>query len=128
MGADDGPAQIPGNGLHRPAIHRAGNVRLQLRQQRRAARTPGGRSREVRARLLAQSPDRYGRDAEDILRSVQAEPGRVHGQRADRLARIPAAKIGRASGRERVCKYVYISVVSVSLKKKTKRKNKKYNK
>src|SRR3546814_14384427 len=66
-------------------------VRLQLRQQRRAARTPGGRSREVRARLLAQSPDRYGRDAEDILRSVQAEPGRVHGQRADRLARIPAA-------------------------------------
>src|SRR3546814_18677266 len=27
-------------------------------------------------------------------------------------------KIGRASGRERVCQYVYISVVAVSLKKK----------
>src|SRR3546814_18161214 len=29
-------------------------------------------------------------------------------------------KIGRASGRERVCQYVKISVVAVSLKKKTK--------
>src|SRR3546814_17535037 len=29
------------------------------------------------------------------------------------------AKIGRASGRERVCQEVYISVVAVSLKKKT---------
>src|SRR3546814_16232826 len=30
-----------------------------------------------------------------------------------------ADKIGRASCRERVCKYVYISVVAVSLQKKT---------
>src|SRR3546814_17175838 len=30
-------------------------------------------------------------------------------------------EIGRASCRERVCQYVYISVVAVSLKKKTKR-------
>src|SRR3546814_11542905 len=34
-------------------------------------------------------------------------------------------KIGRASCRERVCQYVYISVVAVSLKKKN---NEKYNK
>src|SRR3546814_14267836 len=31
----------------------------------------------------------------------------------------PDAKIGRASGRERVCQYVSISVVAVSLKKTT---------
>src|SRR3546814_17584295 len=31
-----------------------------------------------------------------------------------------ADEIGRASGRERVCQYVYISVVAVSLKKKEK--------
>ena len=28
MGADDGSAQVPGNGLHRPAVHREGNVRV----------------------------------------------------------------------------------------------------
>src|SRR3546814_15971606 len=34
---------------------------------------------------------------------------------------LPSAKkIGRASGRERVCQYVYISVVAGSLKKKNK--------
>src|SRR3546814_19473472 len=33
----------------------------------------------------------------------------------------PAAEIGRASCRERVCKYVEISVVAVTLKKKKKR-------
>src|SRR3546814_18035925 len=32
------------------------------------------------------------------------------------------SQIGRASGRERVCQYVYISVVAVSLKKKKKTK------
>src|SRR3546814_19463451 len=33
-------------------------------------------------------------------------------------AELPLAQIGRASCRERVCQYVYISVVAVSLKKK----------
>src|SRR3546814_19672056 len=37
-------------------------------------------------------------------------------------SRLPA-QIGRASCRESVCQYVYISVVAVSLKKKTKKKN-----
>src|SRR3546814_13901958 len=32
------------------------------------------------------------------------------------------AEIGRASWRERVCQYVWISVVAVSIKKKTKKK------
>src|SRR3546814_17794909 len=32
---------------------------------------------------------------------------------------VVMAKIGRASGRDRVCQYVWISVVAVSLKKKT---------
>src|SRR3546814_12270670 len=36
-----------------------------------------------------------------------------------------AEEIGRASCRERVCQYVSISVVAVSLKKKKKRTNKK---
>src|SRR3546814_15886106 len=53
-----------------------------------------------------------------------AQPG-IHrriGQARLRRHRDLAAelgKIGRASGRERVCQYVSISVVAVSLKKKT---------
>src|SRR3546814_16420125 len=39
-----------------------------------------------------------------------------------RKSRMPS-QIGRASCRERVCQYVYISVVAVSLKKKKKTKN-----
>src|SRR3546814_14355387 len=35
------------------------------------------------------------------------------------FALVAGAEIGRASWRERVCQYVYISVVGVSLKKKT---------
>src|SRR3546814_15243006 len=35
---------------------------------------------------------------------------------------FPDYKIGRASCRERVCQYVYISVVAVSLKKKKRKK------
>src|SRR3546814_18328087 len=38
---------------------------------------------------------------------------------AVRLDGVAGAEIGRASWRERVCKYVSISVVAVSLKKKT---------
>src|SRR3546814_11911828 len=50
--------------------------------------------------------------------------------RARRAIRRPrssrtAAKIGRASRRERVCQYVYISVVAVSLKKKNHEKENK---
>ena len=45
VGADDGPAQVPGDGLHRPAVHRRGDVRVRLRQQRRAARRARGRGR-----------------------------------------------------------------------------------
>src|SRR3546814_17469223 len=39
---------------------------------------------------------------------------------------IEMEEIGRASGRERVCQYVYISVVAVSLKKK-KQQNHQHN-
>src|SRR3546814_20150366 len=39
-----------------------------------------------------------------------------------RLARDEQPQIGRASGRERVCQYVSISVVAVSLKKKKKKR------
>src|SRR3546814_16935395 len=37
-----------------------------------------------------------------------------------RIKRNAARQIGRASCRERVCQYVYVSVVAVSLKKKNK--------
>src|SRR3546814_18597095 len=47
--------------------------------------------------------------------------------RTDRLnvreIETPVAEIGRATVRERVCQYVYISVVAVSLKKKKKKKD-----
>src|SRR3546814_14689994 len=45
------------------------------------------------------------------------------GTLADRFL-VVANKIGRASCRERVCQYVYISVVAGSLKKKTKYRTK----
>ena len=38
LGADDGPAQVPGDGLHRASLHRGRDVRLQLPQQGRTAR------------------------------------------------------------------------------------------
>ena len=38
VGDDDGPAQVPGDGLHGSPLHRRADVRLQLREQRRATR------------------------------------------------------------------------------------------
>ena len=38
VGDDDGAQEFHGNGLHRTALHRAGDEGLQLRQPRRAAR------------------------------------------------------------------------------------------
>ncbi len=40
VGDDDGAAQFHGNGVHRQAVHRAGDERLQLRQFGGAARKP----------------------------------------------------------------------------------------
>src|SRR3546814_13642116 len=57
-------------------------------------------------------PFAQGEPAYDVtFENVQA------GLRTDYLFRL--AQIGRASCRERVCQYVYISVVAVSIKKKT---------
>src|SRR3546814_16344527 len=47
----------------------------------------------------------------------------VVGGHEDRAVGALNGKIGRASCRERVCQYVEISVVAVSLKKKTKQQN-----
>src|SRR3546814_17436489 len=56
------------------------------------------------------------------LRHVPEGPavaaGRALGGSADLVDRALLAEIGRASCRERVCQYVLISVVAVSLKKK----------
>ena len=48
VGDDDGDAQVPGDGLHRSALHCRADVRVQLRQQRRAPGGPRGRDGEVR--------------------------------------------------------------------------------
>ncbi len=45
LGADDGPAQVPGDGVHRAAVHRRGDVGLQLPQQGGAPRPAGSRDR-----------------------------------------------------------------------------------
>src|SRR3546814_12755654 len=47
-----------------------------------------------------------------------SERFRIIGAQVHRLLELIARKIGRASCRERVCQYVSISVVAVSLKKK----------
>src|SRR3546814_20045719 len=65
--------------------------------------------------------DRQGRMADGEDRAPGPVPvirwgGNAHGSPRYRGARN---EIGRASGRERVCKYVSISVVAVSLKKQT---------
>src|SRR3546814_12065415 len=56
----------------------------------------------------------------DIARIAQGDDIGARFERAgiDGGRRHPAFQIGRASGRERVCQYVSISVVAVSLKKK----------
>src|SRR3546814_16151790 len=50
---------------------------------------------------------------------------RVEGPRKPQVAEVwrGSAQIGRASCRERVCQYVYISAVDVSLNKKKPRRN-----
>ena len=49
VGDDDGDAQVPGDGVHGPALHGRADVRLQLREQRRAPRGARGGGGEVRA-------------------------------------------------------------------------------
>ena len=51
VGAVDGPPQVPGDGLHRPALHRRRDGRVRLREQRRAPRPARGRGAEVRPGL-----------------------------------------------------------------------------
>src|SRR3546814_15927323 len=76
-------------------------------------------------RRLADRLDRSNRAVADAVDRCDAGPRRraadMHGARtAQRLAAAELGEIGRASWRERVCQYVEISVVDVSLKKKTK--------
>src|SRR3546814_16081715 len=55
---------------------------------------------------------RIGRQVDE----VEAEPIGEEVAIGERFLEMLAGKIGRASCRERVCQYVYISVVDVSLK------------
>src|SRR3546814_13921825 len=63
--------------------------------------------------VSSKGPIVYLGDRIDGFDSKRMRPLRRHMQ-------IVFKEIGRASCRERVCQYVYISVVAVSLKKKTK--------
>ncbi len=56
---DDGRPQVHGDGVHRSPVHRPGDVRVRLRQRRRAVRRARGDDREVRAGLLAIAVDRH---------------------------------------------------------------------
>src|SRR3546814_16001265 len=57
---------------------------------------------------------------------VNVQDAPTNGDVSDRASGSPAKQIGRASCRERVCQYVSISVVAVSLKKKKKRAQRHY--
>src|SRR3546814_18409821 len=64
-------------------------------------------------RIFQRARDRLGRQ---VFRAHCSR--RATHRRLGDLRRRPRAQIGRASCRERVCQYVEISVVAVSLKKK----------
>src|SRR3546814_18038332 len=91
---------------------------------------PGCESPELVGRVHRQADDVLRkRDLGRILRADEARHNAVRWQLVLHLLGLqrgeePAAgdrlKIGRAAWRERVCQYVYISVVAVSLKKKYK--------
>jgi enoyl-CoA hydratase len=65
-----------------PPLHGAGDVRVQLRQQRRAARETGGGDAQVRDCLLTNSAGRYGGGTEDFSGNLQAISRRIHGEPA----------------------------------------------
>src|SRR3546814_15778714 len=66
-----------------------------------------------------QDPQAHRALAMALRASGDSDAALVSIDRAIALAPEDAEQIGRASCRERVCPYVYISVVAVSLKKKT---------
>src|SRR3546814_15392950 len=87
------------------------------------------RQREIPGRNAHHRPQRLLRRAEGrprlrriIAQEIDRLPhfGNGVGQRLARLPHDQAQPIGRASCRERVCQYVYISVVAVSLNKTAK--------
>src|SRR3546814_18260216 len=71
----------------------------------------GGDRARVRVDVQGRDPRAVRGHAEEVLR-------RGRGGRPAPAAVLAAGESGRASCRERVCQYVYISVVAVSLQKK----------
>src|SRR3546814_11256525 len=129
-------ADIPPNLLHRhfrisdagdllPARPQLGAARLRqmrerLDQRGRLARTRASDHHETRLRPLVETGAQL-----DVSRRVRLPDAARHAAAACSAASgcaggtgvISCSKIGRASCRERVCQYVYISVGAVSLKK-----------
>ncbi len=79
VGRDDGPAKILGNAVHRASVQRKRNVRMRLHQQRGSPRRAGSGDAEVRDGLLAVSPHRHGRGAEDIPQLYKQHKGEYFG-------------------------------------------------
>src|SRR3546814_17337341 len=82
---------------------------------------------KLEARTQAAPPRLYGiLGLRGMLKAVEEEESPEHqaarlaALQADLEAALQALEIGRASCRERVCQYVYISVVAVYFKKKYK--------
>src|SRR3546814_17671227 len=88
---------------------------------RSSAGARNARAGEASARRCASAGVRFGAEREIELRPVEASRSVfVHNNRDERHlhGHFRSVEIGRASCRERVCQYVWISVVAVSLKKK----------
>ena len=84
-----GTAQVPGDGLHRPAVHRGARC-TSATSSTASCRATSSRPRSQKYALACANDraDRRGLHAEDLLRDHEAAPGRVHGQPAHRLARV----------------------------------------
>src|SRR3546814_19121390 len=77
-----------------------------------------GRRRDDGSAVLVVMEDRYFHALAQLLFYVEA----FRGFDVFQIDAAQRGQIGRASCRERVCQYVYISVFAVSLKKKEKKK------
>ena len=88
VGADHGTAQVPGNGVHRTAVHRRRDVPVQLPQQGGAPRPTRSGDRQVRVGLRAQPPDRHRLQQKVFFEIVKQFQGEYMGSLLSGLLRV----------------------------------------